>query len=234
MKIAIKSRWTRAVLFEAEIEARYESEPHSIQLGAAVKVAVKARADLTDADLAGADLAGAYLTDADLTGANLAGADLTDADLTGANLAGADLARADLAGANLTGAYLTGANLAGANLTDAKNAELAMAMTVIAPREGEIIGWKKAHSDGGEPCVVKLRIPPEAKRSNGASRKCRAEYVEVLDIEGAEVAFTNQHGPKTEYRVGEIVRPDSWDDDRWNECSHGIHFFLTREEAAAW
>jgi len=54
-----------------------------------VAVAVRAGADLTDADLRNANL-----FDADLTGANL-----TDADLTGANLTGADLTSAQLSGA---------------------------------------------------------------------------------------------------------------------------------------
>ena len=33
------------------------------------------------------------------------------------------------------------------------------------------------------------------------------------------------------YKVGETVYPDSFDEDRWNECSNGIHFFMTRREA---
>lgn len=33
------------------------------------------------------------------------------------------------------------------------------------------------------------------------------------------------------YRVGETVVPDSFDEDRWNECSNGIHFFITKQEA---
>lgn len=35
----------------------------------------------------------------------------------------------------------------------------------------------------------------------------------------------------TIYRVGEMVYPDSFDDDRWNECSHGIHFFVDKRNA---
>lgn len=35
----------------------------------------------------------------------------------------------------------------------------------------------------------------------------------------------------TAYRVGETVRPDRFDDDRWNECAPGVHFFITRAEA---
>ena len=44
------------------------------------------RADLTKANLRGANLAGAYLRGANLAGADLRGADLTRADLRGADL----------------------------------------------------------------------------------------------------------------------------------------------------
>lgn len=26
---------------------------------------------------------------------------------------------------------------------------------------------------------------------------------------------------------------DAWDEDRWNTCGHGIHFYITRLEAEA-
>jgi hypothetical protein len=103
-KYAIKNRWTGAVIFEAEIGAEYSGQSDSVKLGIAVKIAVKARANLAGANLAGANL----------VGANLARANLADAYLAGANLAGANLAGANLAGANLVGANLVGANLAGA------------------------------------------------------------------------------------------------------------------------
>jgi hypothetical protein len=41
------------------------------------------------------------------------------------------------------------------------------------------------------------------------------------------------HDDKTEYRVGETVTPDGFDEDRWNTCGQGIHFYLTRQEAEA-
>ena len=90
----------------------------------AVMEAVKARADLTGANLAGAyladaNLAGAYLAGAYLARAYLAGAYLADAYLTGAYLDGAYLTGAYLDGANLTDAYLAGANLTGADLAGA-------------------------------------------------------------------------------------------------------------------
>lgn len=138
----------------------------------------------------------------------------------------ANLSRADLSRANLSGAYLSGANLSGANLSGAYGADLAIARTRILP-EGDLIGWKKC--DGG--LIVKLRIPADAKRSHAFGRKCRAEFADVLEVFGAEFAVTSAHGPRTEYRVGERVKPDSWDDNWQDECSHGIHFYISRIEA---
>ena len=66
-----------------------------------------------------ADLSGAELSRADLSGANLSGAELSRAYLSGANLSGADLSGADLSGAYLSGADLSGANLSGAHLSGA-------------------------------------------------------------------------------------------------------------------
>ena len=110
MQFEIKSRWFGAVIFTADIEAD-ESASASIKLGLAVKVAVKASANLRGADLRGADLRGA-----DLRGADLRAAYLRGANLRGANLCGAGLRGADLDGANLRGADLDGADLSGADL----------------------------------------------------------------------------------------------------------------------
>ena len=203
---------------------------------------------LSRADLSRADLSGAYLCGADLFGADLCGADLSGANLSGANLCGADLYRADLSraylfganlcganlcGANLFGANLSGANLCGANLFDAslsgaKSADLAIAQTRILP-QGSLIGWKKCANG----VLVKLRIPEGAKRSHAFGRKCRAEWVEVLEVIGGKVGMSS-HDNKTEYRAGATVRPDSWSDDWQTECAPGIHFFTTREEAEAY
>ena len=52
----------------------------------------------------------------------------------------------------------------------------------------------------------------------------------MLEIFGADIGVS-QHDDVIQYKVGEIVRCGNWDDCRWNECSGGIHFFLTRYEA---
>ena len=143
--------------------------------------------------------------------------------LRDAYLRGANLSDANLSGANLSDAYLSGANL-----SDAKDADLAIAVTRILP-EGDLIGWKKCHHG----VIVKLRIPAEAKRSHALGRKCRAEFADVLEVIGAEVGISS-HDDKTEYRTGQRVTPDSFDENWMDECSHGVHFFITRLEAEAY
>jgi uncharacterized protein YjbI with pentapeptide repeats len=133
MQFEVRNRLTGAVRFTAEIEATADT-PLGVKLGLAVRLAVKAKADLRGADLrhadlSGADLRGAYLRHADLRGADLSGADLRGAylrhaDLRGADLRGAylrhaDLRGADLSGADLRGAYLRHADLRGADLRGA-------------------------------------------------------------------------------------------------------------------
>ena len=198
---------------------------------AAVVEAVKACADLSGANLSRANLTCADLTGADLYGANLYGANLYGADLSGANLTGANLSRANLTCADLYGANVSRANLTCADLYGANHAEAALAQTVVCP-EGDIIGWKKCQ--GGR--LVKLLIPSYAKRSNASGRKCRAEYARVLEILHGDTNVDearSQHDSEFIYRVGETVRPDSFDEDRWNECAPGIHFYITRAEAEA-
>ena len=58
--------------------------------------------------------------------------------------------------------------------------------------------------------------------------------LELQNLDGTtykDDKVVNNNYVKTIYKVGEIVHSDSWDDNRWNECSHGIHFFITRDEA---
>ena len=226
----IKSRFDGRVLFSLECGS----------LKLCVEAAVKARAYLVGANLVGASLARANLADAYLVGANLAGADLADANLVGANLADASLVGANLARANLAGAYLVGANLAHADLARANLADaylvhadnipdIAISQSRILP-EGALIGWKKCN-DG---VIVKLRIPEDAKRSSAFGRKCRAEFVDVLEVIGSDVGVTNTHGPITEYRAGQRVTADGWCENFTRECASGIHFFITRAEAEQW
>ena len=201
------------------------------------------RADLCNADLCGANLWGANLCGANLWGANLRNANLRGANLRNANLRGADLRNADLCGANLRGADLCDAdlcdaNLCCANLRGAKNTDKTAwdAYTAFyplqCPETGSFIGYKKAADK-----IVMLEICADAKRSSATSRKCRCSKVKVLSItnlDGSESGLSEIESDYDEdfiYCVGETVEVPDFDENRWNECTAGIHFFITREEA---
>ena len=183
-------------------------------------------ANLSCANLSGANLRGAYLRGAYLSGAYLSCANLSRADLSGAYLSGANLSCANLSRADLSGANLSCANLSGADLSGAVDAEYALAQHSILPETGPIWGWKKCRNN----VLVKLVVGDTAKRSHATGRKCRAEHVKVLEVIGAKIGIST-YDINTQYRVGQIVRCDKWNEDRWTECGGGIHFFLTRIEA---
>ncbi len=79
--------------------------------------------------------------------------------------------------------------------------------------------------------MVKLRITENAKRSSATSYKCRASEAEVLEIEGGLKQIASNRNSNFIYEVGKIVKVENFDEDRWNECSTGIHFFMNKEMA---
>ena len=115
-----------------------------------------------------------------------------------------------------------------ADLREVENAELVIARLQFIPTEGAFIGWKKCRKG----VLVKLSIPDDAKRSHGSERKCRASHVDCLEVIGADEGVSI-NTESVIYRKGERVTADSFNEDRWTTCSHGIHFYLTREEAEA-
>ena len=185
------------------------------------------------ADLRGADLCGADLSDADLRNANLSGGNLRNANLCGANLCCANLSDADLRGADLCGADLRGADLRGAKNTDKTAWDAYTAFYPLqCPETGSFIGYKKAAGK-----IVMLEICADAKRSSATSRKCRCSKAKVLSIthlDGSDSGLTevrSNYSKEFVYRVGETVEVPDFDENRWNECAAGIHFFITRDEA---
>ena len=185
-------------------------------------------ADLRGADLRDASLGCADLGYADLGGANLSGADLSGVDLRDADLRGANLGHANLYDADFSGADLGGANLWSADLSCVKNIFFPMA----CPEKGSFIAFKKAGC-----YIIELFIPSNAKRCSATSRKCRCSKAKVISIttpSGDKTNITEVHSnydPNFIYKLGEYVEVKNFDDNRWNECSPGIHFFITRQEA---
>ncbi len=197
--------------------------------------------DLRRANLSRVNLEGANLRETNLVGANLSGANLHCAKIIGANFTDAILSRCfaafvDFKECNLTNADLTGADLRGAFWSGAiwgDEDSVTLAKAKITP-EGDIIGWKKLRGER----VAKLLIPKDAKRSNGFGRRCRSQHVVVLamwDKHGVPVnSGTSKRDARLKYEVGKITKADGWDEDWANECSHGINFFITKEEAESY
>ena len=188
-------------------------------------------ANLRYANLSGADLSGADLRDANLNDADLTYTDLKSANLWGADLWSADFSGADLRGADLRYAILEGANLSGADLCDAK-----INFSIACPEKGSFIAFKKAGNNYNN-YIVELLIPEDARRCSATSRKCRCDKAKVLSItkidgtsDGVDTVYSI-YDETFAYKIGELVEVKDFDDNRWNECSTGIHFFLTRQEA---
>ena len=201
--------------------------------GADLRGADLSVAGLSDADLRGTDLRKADLRNANLRNANLHYAYLLNADLRGADFRGANLRNADLSGADLHNADLREATLCGADLKDTKNVPY---VPMVCPEEGDFIGWKKAEGNKYK-VIVKLRIPSDAKRSSATTRKCRcskAEVIAIYNLDGTEAEETTCHSDYDHsfiYEVGKTVEVTDFNEDRWNECAKGIHFFISRQEA---
>ena len=201
-------------------------------------------ANLKEAYLYNANLEGANLIGANLKGANLYNANFEEAYLEGANLEGANFEEAYLEGANLKGANLKGANLEGANL---KRANLIGANLIgiktnyntlffasQCPTKGSFIGYKIASN-----YLIELEITDDALRSSATTRKCRCSKAKVLSIidlaNGTSInSIKSEYDKNFIYTVGEIVEVKDFNSDRWVECTSGIHFFITEEEAISY
>ena len=194
------------------------------------------RTNLSESNLSKTDCTYANLRNAGLIYANLREAFLREANLVDANLRGADLVYADLtysdlSGINLKGANLNRAHLRGASLSGVKYDETTSFFALQCPEKGSFIGYKKAGYR-----IVELLITEDSLRSSATSRKCRCSKAKVLSItdfdntENFNMAVSS-YDERFRYKVGEIVEVRDFDIDRWDECSTGIHFFITRQEA---
>lgn len=210
-KIEIKSIWG-SILFSLEKENN--------TVCSTVENAILSGADLSGADLSRAVLSDAVLSGADLSGADLSGADLRRADLSCADLSGADLRRADLHDANLSRVMYN---------------ETTAFFLPQCPSEGGFIAWKKAGDK-----IIKIKVTEDAKRSSATTLKCRCSKAEVLEIQnfdGSQSGLTeipSDYDENFRYKVGAVASVENFDENRWKECSSGIHFFISREMAVAY
>lgn len=100
----------------------------------------------------------------------------------------------------------------------------------IIPKEKPFYAYKKCKNN----CILTLEILPDSLVSNAFGRKCRTNKAKVVDIykHGSHLEEAiSIHDEEFIYKKGQIVSVDNFDPNRWVECSTGIHFFLSLEEA---
>jgi len=104
---------------------------------------------------------------------------------------------------------------------------------LACPETGSFIAYKQLDHH----IIAKLLIPEDARRSSAFGRKCRADKAQVLGLfnydgtpAAVDVGFS-QYDTDFAYPIGETVSVPDFNPYRWEECSTGIHFFLTFREA---
>jgi len=129
--------------------------------------------------------------------------------------------------------FLSDADLRGADLTNIVVNNSTSSYYLVCPEKGSFTAFKKLSSD----LIAELIISAHAKRSSATTRKCRASEAKVVKIWNYKTnkvfkSGVSQYDNNFIYEVGKTVKPiDNFDEDRWNLCASGIHFFMTLQEA---
>ena len=192
------------------------------------------KADLRHTDLRKIDMRWVNMRGADMRGADMRWVNMRGADMREANMRGANMRRANMRGANMQGADMQGADMRGADMrwADMRGADIRKARLPhfqIVPETGGFYAWKAL--SGG--VVIKVYVPAGAKRTSTLiGRKCRASHVKVCS--DVKKVRSWRHEAATYYTKGETVYADKFDDDICIGCTHGIHFFMTKQEAEEW
>lgn len=193
--------------------------------------------DLSGWNMEWEDFSHVSFRNTDFRYSSLSNARFRECDFTGADFRGADLRGADLRGCNLTGVDFRGADirlcvLEDTELTDAKMDTSTLGFVMRCPEKGAFIAYKKCVYDR----IVMLLVPADARRSSATGPTCRCDKAKVLSIRSFDEKkeFDEAWSLVDEnfvYRKGEWVYADYFTEDRWKDSTHGIHFWMTREEA---
>lgn len=165
-----------------------------------------------------------------------------DMDFIENNLRGARFFKSKLDNVDLMNSNLSNAKIRDCELKNIRVNSYTSFYSLQCPEEGSFIGFKKASilEVSGEiiEVIVKLQITEDSLRSSATSRKCRCSKAKVLSIsylDGTEcpkgTIAHSQYDSDFIYKIGDILEIKNFDENRWEECSTGIHFFITREEA---
>lgn len=174
-------------------------------------------------------------------GANFAGASFDKCNFKNACCRGAIFRNtafydADLTNVNMYEADFTNADFVRCKLDNIRYDECTCGIALACPEKGSFTAFKKAKLYNDNNCIVELQVPADALRSSATTRKCRvskAKVVAVYTMDGKSIK-QNAYSIQTRsfvYKIGKIVEVKNFDKNRWNECSTGIHCFITKREA---
>lgn len=212
-------------------------------------------ADLTNANLTNIKACNATFRDAVLKNAVLDNGILVNTDFVRTDLINTSFRMANVSLGNFISASMQNtvfsyadiynarfeSNITGAVFSNCKGYkhmfEYREGIPMNCPSDGAFIGWKIIMDDYSNIYLVKLQIPEDARRSSSFGRKCRCDKAKVLEIKNMRTGelvssvVNDSYYKPTRYTCNEMVYPDSFDENRWIECSNGIHFFINKDEA---
>ena len=203
--------------------------------------------EFKDMDLSGADLHNMDFTLSSFQNVNLEyvnvknssvenalfdGCSLHGANFTNANLKTASFRYCDLRESNIEGANLFGAVLEYAKLDGIISNEDTKWFRLRCPETGAFLGYKKCVNDR----MVQLLIPADAKRTSATLPSCRCNKAKVLTIKSFDFKENYEEAwslvdENFVYRRGQWVEVKDFNEDRWQDSTTGIHFWMTRQEA---
>ncbi|MCI8561756.1 MAG: pentapeptide repeat-containing protein [Dorea sp.] len=201
--------------------------------------------DLSGADLSNMDftlssfqntvLDGADFENSSVENALFDGCSMKGADFKNARMVTASFRRCDMRGCNIEDATLFGAVLEHADLEGIISNEGTKWFRLHCPEKGAFLGYKKCVNDR----MVQLLIPADAKRTSATLPSCRCSKAKVLTIKSFDFTKNFEEAwslvdENFVYKKGEWVEVKDFNEDRWQDSTTGIHFWMSRAEAEAY
>lgn len=198
--------------------------------------------DLSNMDLSGIDFSWSDFKNINFGGSNFEKSILDNtksvnvsykgANFKDASLFGGDFRGCDLSDTECDGTIFTESILIDANINNLRDSDRTVHFRNFCPQEGYFFGYKKCFDER----IVKLLIPKDAKRCSSTSNACRcdkARVVSITDFDGngfytEAMSYVDQNFI---YKLGEMVYADYYNENRWLDSSHGIHFWMSLDEA---
>lgn len=177
--------------------------------------------------LDGVDFSRSSVENALFDGCSMRRADFRNSRMVTASFRYCDMRECNICGADLFGAVLEYAKLEGV-ISD----ESTKWFRLHCPEKGAFLAYKKCVNDR----LVQLLVPADAKRTSATLPSCRCNKAKVLTIKSFDYkeSFDEAWSLVDEnfaYRKGQWVEVEDFNENRWQDSTTGIHFWLTREEA---